>query len=48
MMIVAAVGAFGIRFTYGADASVIVRGDDLLRVQAMLDTQIGNWQGAGA
>jgi hypothetical protein len=41
-----AVGAYGVSFTHGMDASVIVRGVDLLRVRAILDVQIENWQKA--
>jgi hypothetical protein len=39
-----AIGAYAVSFTYGPEASVIVRGDDLLRVRAILDGQIENWQ----
>jgi hypothetical protein len=43
-MQVAALGSFGVSFRYGAEASVIARGDDLVRMRAILDRQIGNWE----
>lgn len=41
---VEAIGAHGVSFTYGPDASVIVRGDDLARVRDLIDQQIANWR----
>jgi hypothetical protein len=39
-------GFCGVSFAYGDDASVIVDGEDLLRIRAILDVQIAKWQGA--
>ena len=43
---VEAVGRFGVSFIYGEDASVIVNGDNLRRVRAIIDGQIANWEAA--
>lgn len=37
-------GLFGVTFGYGDDASVIVHGDDLARVRAIIDQQLANWR----
>jgi hypothetical protein len=37
-------GLFGVTFAYGGDASVIVQGDDLARVRAIIDQQLANWR----
>lgn len=42
------IGRFGVAFNYGEDASVIVSGDDLKRVRAILDRQIAAWEAANA
>lgn len=43
---VEALGRFGVSFKYNEDASVIVSGDDLAKVRAILDQQIAAWEAA--
>jgi len=43
---VEALGRFGVSFKYNEDASVIVSGNDLAKVRAILDQQIAAWEAA--
>ncbi len=45
---VEALGRFGVSFRYNDDCSVIVSGDDLAKVRAVLDQQIAAWEAANA
>jgi hypothetical protein len=40
---VEAIGRFGVSFVYNDEASVIVHGDDLLKIRAIIDAQLSNW-----
>lgn len=37
-------GLFGVHFVYGDEASVVVHGNDLERVRAIIDQQLANWR----